>query len=281
MDSVIKFEGSKNLSQLSPAHKNSLHDLVDFHEFIKYSQEYKAKEDFTCGPFYKSDEWNLLKNQGTQYHINEYGFRGKWDLTKSKKVRMAVFGDSCTFGIGVDEKDIYVSRLQEMFPSYAIYNFGMVGSSIDNIVKCYSVANRLMGFDKALFLLPDYSRFCWPKYEKEWKHTNMILGPGLDTTNPDHMAYIRNYWEELEVNRTINYLNWLEDISQIRNTKTSVWSWSRATNDLIRQVMSAESVAIISPEDIEVDHARDHQHPGPKTHRKISEFWFEQLVLGE
>jgi len=272
MDS-ISFD---NIGQLSPANKKGLHDLVDFHEFMKYSDEYKPKQEFVCGPFYGSDEWNLLKSQGTQYHINEYGFRGKWDLTKNKKVRMAVFGDSCTFGVGVDEKDIYVSRLQEMFPSYTIYNFGMVGSSIDNIAKCYSAAERIIGFDYVLMLLPDYSRFCWPQYEKEWQHTNMIIGSGLDETNKDHMAYIRNYWEELEMHRTSNYLNWINDIGKDSRI-LSVWSWSKETNNLIQKIIP-NSFADIDNKIVEIDHARDHQHPGPKTHRKIAEYWFERLI---
>lgn len=272
MDSVAL----KNIGQLSSANKNNIHDLVDFHEFIKYSKEYKTKQEFTCGPFEGSDEWNLLKDSGTQYNINQYGFRGKWDLSKSRKVRIGVFGDSCTFGVGVDEKDTYVSLLQNMFPSYAVFNFGMIGSSIDNIAKCYSVAERIIGFDYALMLLPDYSRFCWPQYEKEWQHTNMILGSGLDPNNKDHTKYVENYWQELEIHRTINYLNWINDIATDSRI-LSMWSWSKETNNIIQKVLP-KRFANINSKVVEKDHARDHQHPGPKTHREIAERWFEQIM---
>jgi len=93
------------------------------------------------------------------------------------------------------------------------------------------------------------------------------------------MEYIQNYWNELEVHRAINYLNWLNDISNINDSIISVWSWSRATNDIIRQVLPKESVALIDPEQVEIDHARDHQHPGPKSHEAIADYWWEQLVL--
>jgi hypothetical protein len=276
----MDIESFKHIGQLSPANKTQLQDLVDFHEFIKYSPEYKPNKKFTCSPFQDSDEWKLLGTEGTQYTVNEYGFRGEWP-SKSKRKTIGVFGDSCTFGVGVDEDDIYTSKLKKYFKDYDVYNFGMVGSSIDNIAKCYSVAERLIGFDKALFLLPDYSRFCWPQYEEEWQHKNMILGSGLDTSNADHMAYIRNYWDELEVHRCINYLNWINDVSNINDSILSVWSWGRETNELIRKVLPAESVALISPEDVEIDHARDHQHPGPRSHSAIADYWWEQLVLGE
>jgi len=272
-------KGFDKIGQLSPANKKNLHDLVDFHEFIKYSEEYVKDTAFTCGPFKGSDEYNAIGDQGTQYNINKYGFRGSWEKTKNKVI--GVFGDSCTFGVGVDEKDIYTSLLKKYFPNHDVLNFGMVGSSIDNIVKCYSVAERLIGFDKALFLLPDFSRFCWPQYEHEWQHTNMILGPGLDMSNKDHANYIRNYWEELELHRTIVCLNWLNDISNINDSIISVWSWSKETNQLIRKCLPQESVALINPKEMEIDHARDHQHPGPKSHRQIADYWFEQIVLGE
>jgi hypothetical protein len=279
MDSIVNFNGSKNLDELSPARKNSLYDLVDFHEYVKPSfKSTNPRLPFVCGPFKNSTEWELLGDAGTKYYINEYGFRGEWPVF-SKDKKIAVFGDSCTFGVGVDQDDLYTTKLAKYFPDHTIFNFGMVGSSIDNIVKCYSVAERLIGFDKALFFLPDYSRFCWPKYENEWQHSNIILGPGLDESNKDHMTYIRNYWDELEVHRAINYLNWLNDISNINDSIVSVWSWSRATNDIIRQVLPKESVALIDPGQVEIDHARDHQHPGPKSHEAVADYWWEQLVL--
>lgn len=275
MDSVIKFNGHNKLYQLSPAKCEDLKDLVHFHEYMKYSDEYIANKEFTTGPFNGSTEKELGITD-TEYFINQYGFRGKWQTGKK---RIAVFGDSCTFGVGVDEQDTYVHLLQKYFPESIVYNFGMVGSSIDNIAKLYSVAERLVGFDRALFFLPDFSRFCWPKYEREWQHSNMILGPGLDETNPDHMAYIRNYWDELEVHRTINYLNWISDIARINDSQISVWSWSKATQDIIKQVLPEEEVANIESTDVEIDHARDHQHPGPKSHKEIADRWWEQLVL--
>ena len=278
MDSVIDFSGHDKLAQLSSAKVTDISQLVDFNEFIKYSDEYQGKKQFTCGPFKDSDEYNLVGPKGTEYKFNQYGFRGEWDLSTSRKVRIGVFGDSCTFGIGVDEKDTYVNLLKEMYPGYSILNFGMPGGSIDNIAKLYSAAQRLIGFDYVLMLLPDFSRFCWPQYEKEWQHKNMILGPGLDPSNEDHMAYIRNYWDELEVHRCISYLNWIKDNSNDVRV-LSLWSWSKHTNKIIKQCLPEENFARITNKDVEIDHARDHQHPGPKTHKRIAELWFEQLEL--
>ena len=278
MDSVIDFPGDRELAQLSPAQITHLDQLVDFNEFIKYSEEYQPNLKFTCGPFKDSNEYNLVGPKGTQYSINEFGFRGDWDLATSKKVRIGVFGDSCTFGIGVDDKDTYVHLLKQMYPGYSVFNFGMPGGSIDNIAKLYSAAQRLIGFDYVLMLLPDFSRFCWPQYEKEWQHSNMILGPGLDPDNKKHMQYIDNYFEELEVHRCISYLNWIKDNSKdVR--KLSLWSWSKHTNSIIQQTLPEEHFAKITNKDVEIDHARDHQHPGPKTHKRIAELWFEQLEL--
>ena len=269
-------DGIDNLSQLSPALMNNKHDLVKFHEYMLTCPEYKPNKSFTCGPFKDSEEWNVDPNGPTRYNINEYGFRGEWNLDLSRKIRIAVFGDSCTFGVGVDEEDTFVQHLNKMYPSYSLLNFGMVGSSIENIAKCYSVAKRVIEFDFALMLLPDHGRFCWPVYNHPiWQHTNLLPGPGLDPNNKEHLDYFKSNNELLESNRTINYLNWINDIAIDKTL--SIWSWSKETNNIIEQVMPESVFANIDPKIVETDHARDHQHPGPKTHKRIAEYWYESL----
>ena len=75
--------------------------------------------------------------------------------------------------------------------------------------------------------------------------------------------------------RQLNYLNWIYDRAFDKNL--SIWSWSRETNNIIEQVMPEGVFANIDPKIVETDHARDHQHPGPKTHKRIAEYWFELL----
>ena len=83
-------DGIDNLSQLSPALMNDKHDLVKFHEYMLTCPEYKPNKSFACGPFKDSEEWNVDPNGPTRYNINEYGFRGDWNLDLSRKVRIKI-----------------------------------------------------------------------------------------------------------------------------------------------------------------------------------------------
>jgi lysophospholipase L1-like esterase len=76
--------------------------------------------------------------EGMHVRTNAYGFRGPEVAPEaSHPIRLAVLGDSFTFGFGVEEKDTYPSLVQDLLNQrssrpeerFEVLNFGVVGYS--------------------------------------------------------------------------------------------------------------------------------------------------------
>ncbi len=65
---------------------------------------------------------------------NSHGLRGKVEYApRSDKLRIAVYGDSFTFGEEVDDNETYVHQLQKFLPRSEAMNFGVHGYGHDQI----------------------------------------------------------------------------------------------------------------------------------------------------
>jgi lysophospholipase L1-like esterase len=87
--------------------------------------------------------WRLRPNrtiaseffEGKSYHINREGFRGDDFKTDKPGLRVAVLGNSCSFGWGVDENEAFAGRLQKILrrrpglETAEVYNFSVPGYS--------------------------------------------------------------------------------------------------------------------------------------------------------
>lgn len=66
------------------------------------------------------------------YTINRYGFRGRGDDPAAAAHRIAVVGDSFTFGLGVNDEQTFTEVLNRDFANRIVfYNFGVPGYSTD------------------------------------------------------------------------------------------------------------------------------------------------------
>jgi len=95
--------------------------------------------------------WRLRPNrtivseffEGKSYHINRQGFRGDDFHIEKKGLRIAILGNSCSFGWGVDDDESFAGRLQAMlrntpgFDSAEVYNFSVPGYSSFQGVRNY------------------------------------------------------------------------------------------------------------------------------------------------
>lgn len=90
-------------------------------------------------------ELSLERTGGVRYRVNEDGFRGR-PYTKERRAgafRVAVLGDSVTFGFGVAEDDVYTARLEaqlaEILPGRAleVLNQGVGGYNAYNEAALY------------------------------------------------------------------------------------------------------------------------------------------------
>lgn len=70
------------------------------------------------------------------YKINSQGLRDKeYDFTKPKgKIRILAFGDSFTFGEGVEYGNRFTDIIEKSFPNLEVINFGVPGYGLDRIL---------------------------------------------------------------------------------------------------------------------------------------------------
>jgi lysophospholipase L1-like esterase len=90
-----------------------------------------------------------------RYTTNAYGFRGDFDARGGGRVRYAVVGDSFTFGLGVNDADTFVSRLNAAAPDDELYlNFGVPGYSTDQ--EYILLRRRVFDFSPQAVVLVTY-----------------------------------------------------------------------------------------------------------------------------
>ena len=66
-----------------------------------------------------------------RYATTGLGLRGAWPKRMKGKRRYALLGDSFTFGLGVNDTETFVARLNQEIPTAAFLNIGLTGYSTD------------------------------------------------------------------------------------------------------------------------------------------------------
>ncbi|NKB37096.1 MAG: hypothetical protein GKR93_07960 [Gammaproteobacteria bacterium] len=108
--------------------------------------------------------WKLTPNwQGrhthhdfdVQYTINKYGFRGDFppELQTKKKKRMAIVGDSFSFGLGVNDQDTFVHLLNLDNPDTEFLNLSVPGYSTDQQLLLLKRMSALIQADHYLLIV--------------------------------------------------------------------------------------------------------------------------------
>ena len=73
--------------------------------------------------------------EGKSYHINRQGFRGNDFVLEKSGLRIAILGNSCSFGWGMDDNETFAGRLQDILrhqpgmEKTEVYNFSVPGYS--------------------------------------------------------------------------------------------------------------------------------------------------------
>ena len=110
--------------------------ITDLHEYNDMVNRYSTEKNLIgkkyTTPYFRSPDAKQ-KEDPWEYNINSYGFRGlDWTFQKSP----ALFGCSCTFGIGVETP---VSELlAKKLGVDVIPNLGVPGGGFVSIIKVFS-----------------------------------------------------------------------------------------------------------------------------------------------
>jgi GDSL-like lipase/acylhydrolase family protein len=94
------------------------------------------------------DARNFFAAHGEPDRINSVGYRGPEVPARSDRYRIAVVGDSITWGVGLDEDQRYSNVLQKSLgPGYEVLNLGIPG---------HNMPEHLQTLGYALTLSPDF-----------------------------------------------------------------------------------------------------------------------------
>jgi hypothetical protein len=149
MRSFYKFFGNdgKVADKLKQISTNNIKKLEDIrvHGHLNYDVLLGRLKDSPGGfeVAFSNHAENRLAEKGEisehwHYFINPYNFRGKWNIDTDKKIKIACFGDSFTFGDGIKQEDTYVERIREMIQDTELYNVGKGGASFERVVRTFA-----------------------------------------------------------------------------------------------------------------------------------------------
>jgi hypothetical protein len=255
------------LKLVSTSNIETLED-IRVHGRFEYSVFLRNLEDSPEGveiPFSNHMEEVLAErgelSENWQYFINSYNFRGKWNLDTDKKIKIACFGDSFTFGDGLREEVLHVQQLANFFPEAELYNLGRGGASVERIARIFSVFTKFVNIDIAVITLPHIHREFWI----DDKGVTIDLIPN---EKHNHFEYMKPFFELPENYQKIKLslnVNYILDIANILGIKVLFTSWDEPTYRLLQICAPKNTANKMFPNDLDNKMARDKQHPGPKS----------------
>ena len=267
----------------------------EYHTYTFYDPgdetEFRTKKDFLSdheieqtANAYKNNRTRITKDE-VSYFINEYGARGDWSIAEPKPdhIKIAVFGCSFTFGVGIGEDSTWSALVQQRLKTskpIQLINLGYSGGSISKSLKLFKYLTDVYKIDIAIFLLPTHWRDELPVYHTEIsprehplvRFSNLI--PNFNTT------YLKDKWEEYYKYSTdgtrlytaIKEISHIKLIGESKKVETYFSSWDETLFNFVKDIELVEEKQILpyfkfienmlGPH-IADQFARDGAHPGP------------------
>ena len=268
-----------NFSKLDPTKVKSVKDLTNFvfHEF-DINGEHGVSIPF-MSVIEEKESLARIKQDSTlmdwDYYINQYGFRGKWELNSLPKI--GVYGCSCTFGVGTDWPYIYSSRLQDYYGrnKVEVLNFGLPGSSIQRIAKIVSATLRLFDIKIAIITLPSETRALLlnEKFQFIDLVPNYFYGFIKEKAEKLYQVYDDNNLSML----ALDYINWIRAELTAKGSKMFFTSWNSHTYfEILYPAIPKNQLLPVWDYWPYKSFGRDGSHPGIDAHKKF----YEMIIKG-
>lgn len=270
----------KTLSRISSGNIKSLSDIrILGHLRLPafYTELGKSPEGFEI-QYSNNMEERLSKTENIpnwKYYINQYNFRGRWNLDTEKKLKIACFGDSFTFGDGIPEEEVYVERLRYLIDDAELYNVGKGGSSIERVARTFAAFVKFVKIDIAIFTLPHVYREYF--IDDAGNPTDLI--PVEDSDN-HHAKYMEPFFamhDNYQLVKLSLNINYILDIANLLGIKVLFTTWDQPTYDLLKICAEDNAAQRIFPNDLDVKQARDKQHPGKMSHQRHAKNIMKEL----
>lgn len=115
----------------------------------------------TCQPY--EGEWVRLPR--TEICINSAGFRDYEISLEPGKARIMMFGDSFTFGVGINQEDTIPKKVEEFLRGdgigYEVLNLGIPGSNLEDQVSFLKQTGLRYSPHKVVFLFDNDDLISW------------------------------------------------------------------------------------------------------------------------
>lgn len=256
---------------------------IRFYGHIRFPEYIKTFENNPNGiqiQFTNAIEEKAYKNgkvpadQMWKYNINEYNFRDEWDLSPTDKIKIGCFGDSFTFGDGVESSGTYPRYLESMLDA-RVFNVGKGGAGIERVVRIFSAFVKYVDIDIAVFTLPHMYRelFIDPA------GVLVDLIPNIDE-HQHHFQYMKPFFElhdNYQLTKLSLLINYIMDIAELKNIKVLITTWDIPTHTLLSNLIPNNRMSQIFPNNIDVRGARDLGHPGKGAHKNHAENIIREL----
>jgi len=220
-----------------------------------------------------------IKKEDVSYYINNYGARGDWSIEEKKDdyLKIAVFGCSFTFGVGLPESKTWAAQLVEKLQvdrPIQLINLGYPGGSIAKNLKHFKYLTDIYKIDMAIFLLPTHWREEYPDYyTSDYPVTFYNFIPNFA------LEYKKEKWEQYYSYSTdgtrfydmLKMISYMELIASVKGVETYYSSWDEQTLNFIREhkIVKLNQILpyfkflenMLGPH-LNTKYARDGSHPG-------------------
>lgn len=246
-------------------------DIIKLNDFNNYVSLYEKEQSLKA----IKDKKTNLSMESVNYFINNFGFRGRWNdyELSNEKLRIAFFGCSFTYGVGIDENDIFPQIIgKNINKDIDIINLGFPGGSISKSVRLFRYLVSVYKIDIAIFVFPTHWREEFIETnDNHVSYTNII--PNFEDRSFKKWSLFYNLMDnENMLNNMYKNLTIIELLSKQHNIISLYSSWDRETYSFINEIVSDNTKILPyfkfleSMENITNGFARDGVHPGVKTH---------------
>jgi hypothetical protein len=216
---------------------------------------------------YHNPHEQLVSNKKEKwvYGVNDYGYRGEWDLNSDKK-RIGYFGCSNTFGIGVSDNQTFASLLASKYTQFSHYNLGQPGGSINRILKTFIFSAQTLNLNYAFFNFPSSSRQLIVDEREHYIDLNVRFKPA-EISKKAFRGFLEIRNKNTATNEMVTLIDNMILWAKYFNITVFFNNWQSEDNDFLLNTYNREY--FFSPIKI-VDFGRDKGHPGPATHQNTA-----------
>ena len=238
-------------------------------------------------------------NNNVSYYMNKHGFRCP-EFSDSDCI--AYFGCSHTFGLGIDQDDIWTELLANSLGLRSVnISCPAVGIDFWNIYANYFFEHEVKNCKAIVILLPPsirHSYFCnWYDYEnpKYEYHENIFHETGTDliqmewirdfrkksTLNTGRVPFVHKYFDD-----TVTEPDWIGHNQNILLGKENCFNRTSAAVFNIKRIAEKLNIPLILESSYafaddhhadDYDFARDISHYGKRTHKNFSDYLKNKL----